>query len=232
MTLTIGDMALRLTLAVVLGGVIGFDREFKNRPAGFRTHMLVCVGAALIALIQRQIELDVAGFVASNPDLSDALHSDPARLIAQVVSGIGFLGAGTIIMTKRAVHGLTTAASLWSVAALGLALGMGYYSMAGLAFVLILLVLAVLQRVIRVPELVRIEVVCRNPRATQAFIQETLRRHQVKLRAVEDDFAYDGRQKSYTNVMTLILPRGLTLYALTEDLSVCEDILRVRTVTT
>ncbi|MDD4368915.1 MAG: MgtC/SapB family protein, partial [Oscillospiraceae bacterium] len=195
MTLTLGDMVLRLTLAVVLGGVIGFDREYKNRPAGFRTHMLVCVGAALIALIQRQIELDVINFVRANPDLSDALHSDPARLIAQVVSGIGLLGAGTIIMTKRAVHGLTTAASLWSVAALGLALGMGYYSMAVLAFVLILLVLAVLQRVIRVPELIRIEIVCLNPRTTQVYIQETLRRHQVRLRAEEDDFSYDGRRE-------------------------------------
>ncbi|NJP39726.1 MgtC/SapB family protein [Oscillospiraceae bacterium HV4-5-C5C] len=232
MTLTIGDMALRLTLAVVLSGVIGVDREFKNRPAGFRTHMLVCVGAALVALIQRQIELDVTGFVSANPELSDALHSDPARLIAQVVSGIGFLGAGTIIMTKRAVHGLTTAASLWSVAALGLALGMGYYTMAILAFALILLVLAVFQRVIRVPEFIRIEIVCRHPRVTQAFIQETFRHRQVRLRAEADDFSYDGSQKSFTNVMILILPRGLTLSELAEDLSACEDILRIRTVTT
>jgi putative Mg2+ transporter-C (MgtC) family protein len=104
----------RLILAVVLGGVIGFERESVDKPAGFRTHILVCVGAALFALVSRE------GFFGSG--------ADPSRVASSIVVGIGFLGAGTIWRTGGGVQGLTTAASLWSVAAIGTATGIGYYT--------------------------------------------------------------------------------------------------------
>lgn len=108
--------AVRLLLALICGGVLGFEREKKKRPAGFRTYMLVSVGAALVMITnQYMAELYQTG--------------DPARLGAQVVSGIGFLGAGTIVVTGRNhVRGLTTAAGLWAAACTGLAVGTGFYS--------------------------------------------------------------------------------------------------------
>lgn len=125
---------LRLTLAMVCGGILGMERGKKNRPAGFRTYMLVCVGATLVMLTnQYMCELYGTG--------------DPARLGAQVISGIGFLGAGTIIVTGRnRVKGLTTAAGLWADACLGLAIGVGFYSAAIVGGVLILLAMSVLHR--------------------------------------------------------------------------------------
>ena len=119
------EIGQRLLLAVIMSGAIGFDREFKSRPAGMRTHILVCVGATMIALLQAEIFLDTVTMIGKNPEMASAFRIDQTRLIAQVVSGIGFLGAGTIIVTKRAVAGLTTAASLWTVACLGLTIGMG-----------------------------------------------------------------------------------------------------------
>lgn len=125
---------IRLVLAMVCGGILGMERGKKNRPAGFRTYMLVCVGATLVMLTNEYlIELYGTG--------------DPARLGAQVISGIGFLGAGTIIVTGRnRVKGLTTAAGLWADACLGLAIGVGFYSAAIIGCTLILLVMSVLHR--------------------------------------------------------------------------------------
>ncbi|NTZ16328.1 MgtC/SapB family protein [Paenibacillus sp. JMULE4] len=112
-------ITLRLLLALLLGGVIGFEREQNNRAAGLRTHILVCLGSTLIML------LSMYGF-AEFAKL-DNVRLDPARLAAQVISGIGFLGAGTILFTGKSITGLTTAASLWVVAAIGLAVGAGFY---------------------------------------------------------------------------------------------------------
>lgn len=125
---------IKLALAMLCGGILGMERGKKNRPAGFRTYMLVCVGATLVMLTnQYMCELYGTG--------------DPARLGAQVISGIGFLGAGTIIVTGRnRVKGLTTAAGLWACACVGLAIGVGFYSGAIMGCTLILLVMSVLHR--------------------------------------------------------------------------------------
>jgi len=107
----------RLILAAVLSGIIGFEREFHGRAAGFRTHILVCIGSTLIMLTSMHIFDLYSGRVAV----------DPARIAAGVITGIGFLGAGTIMHSRSSVRGLTTAASLWVVAGLGLAVGSGLY---------------------------------------------------------------------------------------------------------
>jgi len=111
------EIVLRLVLSAFIGGLVGMEREASNRPAGLRTHVLVSLGACLIMLIS------IDGF--HNSGLF--YKSDPARLAAQVVSGIGFLGAGTILRTGNTIKGLTTAASLWVCAGIGLAIGSGYY---------------------------------------------------------------------------------------------------------
>ncbi|MTI69999.1 MAG: MgtC/SapB family protein [Firmicutes bacterium] len=111
------QIILRLVLSIFLSGIIGIERESIKRPAGFRTHILVCVGSTLVMLVGTHI------FELYKYDT----NLDPARLSAQVISGIGFLGAGTIIKEGDTVKGLTTAASLWAVACVGLAVGAGFY---------------------------------------------------------------------------------------------------------
>lgn len=113
-------IAARLVLSVVLSGIIGLEREMHRRHAGMRTHILVCVGSTLIMLTSLYV-FDI---------YKDKAGIDPARIAAGVITGIGFLGAGTIIRYGEAVRGLTTAASLWVVAALGLAVGCGFYTAA------------------------------------------------------------------------------------------------------
>ena len=124
----IWELMLRLVGACLLGGAVGYQREVHGRPAGLRTHILVCVGATLFTITS----------------IMFGRGSEPSRVAANIVTGIGFLGAGTIIRQGSTVRGLTTAASLWSVAAIGLAVGMGgqMYVLAGTAAVLVLAVLS------------------------------------------------------------------------------------------
>ncbi|GAB7538569.1 MgtC/SapB family protein [Burkholderia sp. 22PA0099] len=128
------ELIMRLVLAAVLGSVVGFERERLSWAAGLRTHMLVCVGSALIMIVSAFGFADVLG--------KPQIVLDPSRIAAQVVSGIGFLGAGSILMRGEIVRGLTTAASLWSVAAVGLAVGGGLYVAAIAATVIVLVILA------------------------------------------------------------------------------------------
>lgn len=132
--LTDGEIALRLVLAALAGSVVGFERERLLWAAGLRTHMLVCVGACLVMIVSAFGFADILG--RANVVL------DPSRVAAQVVSGIGFLGAGTILLRGDVIRGLTTAASLWAVAAVGLAIGGGLYFAAGVATAIILVILA------------------------------------------------------------------------------------------
>lgn len=130
------DLTLRLVLSLILGGFIGLEREKNNHPAGLRTHILVCVGSTLLML------LSIYGFAEFADEFN--VRMDPARLAAQVIPGIGFLGAGTIIRTGLSIKGLTTAASLWVAAAIGLAVGAGFYYAAFLSTAFVLLSLWIL----------------------------------------------------------------------------------------
>lgn len=125
---TLLSVAVRMILAVLCGGLIGIEREYKRRPAGFRTHILICLGAAMTTLTSQYLYLEMH------------YYTDMARLGAQVIAGIGFIGAGTIIVSRnQRVKGLTTAAGLWTAAIIGLALGGGFYVGAILTTFLVLL---------------------------------------------------------------------------------------------
>ena len=120
------QMLLRMVVAVFVGALIGYERERKGKPAGVRTHSMVCLGAALFTVVS------LYGFGTAG---------DPTRVAAMVVSGIGFLGAGAILHQRESVHGLTTAASLWVTAAIGLAVGVGMFAMSLVTTILVFLLL-------------------------------------------------------------------------------------------
>lgn len=133
-------MVLRLIVAAVLGGIVGMERGSGDRPAGFRTHILVCVGSALFMLVSIYGFDDIAP-VTTTLENDIGTRRDTARIAAQVVSGIGFLGAGTILHEGLTIKGLTTAASLWIVSAIGLAVGSGMYLLSTVATMLTMLTL-------------------------------------------------------------------------------------------
>lgn len=132
--LNVVSIIFRVFLAMLIGGILGIERGRKSRPAGFRTYILVCLGSALVMMTNQYVS-QMYG------------EGDPTRLGAQVISGIGFLGAGTIILTHRnQVTGMTTAAGLWSAACLGLAIGIGFYEGALIAGLSVLMIMTIFQR--------------------------------------------------------------------------------------
>lgn len=135
------EMVVRLVLAAFLGGLIGIERETLNKSAGFRTHTLVSVGACLVMIVSISI------YIQFHPDGLEGRNGDPARIAAQVVNGIGFLGAGTIIRSGTGVKGLTTAATLWVVAGLGLAVGAGVYFPAIVTTIIVMVSLVYLTKI-------------------------------------------------------------------------------------
>ena len=136
--LSFNEILIRLALASLFGALVGLERERKDWAAGMRTHMMVCVGSSLIMLVSMYGFADVLGH--------DNIVLDPSRVAAQVVSGIGFIGAGTILFLRQgAIRGLTTAAGLWTVAAIGLATGGGMYVAAGATTLIALIILWALQ---------------------------------------------------------------------------------------
>ena len=136
--LNMGSMMLRITLAVLLGGVVGFDREKKGQPAGFRTYMLVALGAAVTMILGQYLSLMLNDDWILCAKAAGA-RSDVVRIGAQVINGIGFLGTGTILVTSKSeVKGLTTASGLWASACMGIAVGAGFYEGTLIGFLLLL----------------------------------------------------------------------------------------------
>ncbi|MGQ0585026.1 MAG: MgtC/SapB family protein [Reyranella sp.] len=131
------EILIRLLLAAACGMAVGFDREMKNRPAGLRTHMLVCVAAATFTILTFEMFHRVTAADSS-------VSADPLRIIEAVVAGVAFLGAGTILRSGRNIEGITTGASLWLVGAIGIACGAGYYAIAIVIVILALLIVSVL----------------------------------------------------------------------------------------
>jgi putative Mg2+ transporter-C (MgtC) family protein len=135
------DLTIKLLLAALAGGLVGFEREKHGRPAGLRTNLLVAVGSCVMMIVSEAFYLKYGMF-----DAETTLRLDPSRVAAQIVTGIGFIGAGVILKEGASVRGLTTAASLWTVAGLGMAFGMGFFSLGAIATLLVLVSLSLLKK--------------------------------------------------------------------------------------
>jgi putative Mg2+ transporter-C (MgtC) family protein len=191
-------VTVRLLLAALLSGLVGIEREIKRHPAGFRTHLLVGMGACLMML------LSVFGFESYLHSHTDLVRFDPSRMPSYVISGIGFLGAGTILVHGVTVKGLTTAASIWVVAGIGLVVGIGMYYEAVLTTVVVILSLFFLNNVekifIKTSETERLNIVVRNKKVSLSKIVEVLEEQgtSVKQVSVENYPDADNTLMKYT----------------------------------
>ena len=215
---------LRIVAAVIIGAVIGIDREIKNRPAGMRTHVLVCMGAALVALIEQQQLADVALFAQAG-----TVNVSVGRITSTVVSGVGFLGAGTIFTAQHKISGLTTAASLWCTACIGLAVGAGYILMAAMTGVVVLFILRLMQRIIHVQTLKKLEVQFIHRKETLAFLVEYFAGMGVTVLDVDFHAETKPDGNLYTNLYTLTIPTRTNYVDIIETLSEHPNIRTVRT---
>lgn len=221
------EQGLRLLLAVLIGCVIGMERERKNRPAGLRTHVLVCVGASIIAIMESLIISDTITLNMNN--LNTGIAVSYGRISAQVVSGIGFLGAGTIFISQKKIAGLTTAASLWNVACLGLAVGMGYYTLAVAGCLIVVITLALLQRVVHVNAVKHVEIKFIHRVETIAFINDYFQSIGVNVLDIDFHVENKGKYNLYTNIYTLDMQGKATYKDIVNKLSEYANIQGVRT---
>ncbi|MGX9708072.1 putative Mg2+ transporter-C (MgtC) family protein [Laceyella tengchongensis] len=217
------DIAWRLFMAGLLGGLVGWERERHNHPAGFRTHILVSLGSALIMLIS------IYGFTDYMDE--EQVRFDPARLSAQVVSGIGFLGAGTILRHRASVSGLTTAASLWVVSGVGLAVGAGFMFGAVLTTVFALVSLELLTRMEKILIrkrhlcLLHIHVKDEQGKLGQLFTLISEKGGSVRKVNVEEDEEMPGMLEI---ALTVRLPQKTTLTELIDEITNIEGVKSVR----
>lgn len=222
------DLLSRLLMAGLLGGLIGFEREVNNRPAGFRTHILVTLGACLIMIIS------LYGFIGFGPE---GRGGDPARLAAQVVSGIGFLGAGTIMREGTNVRGLTTAASIWVCGGIGLAVGNGFYEAAVLTTLLAigsLLSIRVMEK--RFTKMRRYSELKVHGIGRPGFVGEigtTLGKHFITIKNVQIDNYNDGDENEVFvgNIQLsfiIKIPAKLDRFAIYNDLNKIKGITSVK----
>ena len=142
----IDDIIIRILLGSFIGALIGSERKKSGKPAGITTHLVVCLGSTLLTIIQSKIDEEAIARTLANPELLGALKIDTARIPAQIVSGIGFLGGGVILHSKDSVSGTTTAATIWITACLGIGVGFGYYIIVIPATIVLLIFLYILKR--------------------------------------------------------------------------------------
>ncbi len=208
------EPVLRIALAAALGGMIGWERERHGRAAGLRTHMLLCVGCTLIMLVSLYLPTRFADSAANG-----VIRADPGRIAAHVLSGLGFLGAGAIIVVGQRIRGLTTAACIWVTAAIGLAVGCGYLFPAALAFAVVMFALHVLGRWERQmtakDQYVRLALEFSQPAERIERVRELLAAHSLDLL----HYTLDWRRDCVVYRMQLRYARPVNFEQVTADLA-------------
>ncbi|MCU4859283.1 MULTISPECIES: MgtC/SapB family protein [Bacillus] len=192
------DFIIRIGVAGLLGAMIGIEREIRSKEAGLKTHFLVAVGSALIMVVSKYAFSDIV--------FEEHMSLDPSRIAAQVVSGVGFLGAGTIIIQKQAVKGLTTAAGLWATAGIGLAIGAGMYVVGIGATILVLIGLEIVSRIFKVqflfPQNITVQMFVNKHEAVQQIL-ETLQVKDIPILSYEVEASQQSTETVYKVGMQL-----------------------------
>lgn len=212
----------RVVLAMICGGVIGLERDKRHKEAGIRTHMIVCLTAALMMIISKHGFDDLAG----NPFYSSI---DPAKVASGIVTGIGFLGAGMIFVRNQSISGLTTAAGIWATAGIGMAIGAGMDELGVLVTLLIVFIQGVLVRFgswLGIPELETIGLRIKNGREKFPDIEKILEAHGVKI--VRFEIQRVGRDNDLDILLFVEFPVRFEIEALMRELTECDAVLSVR----
>ena len=229
LTLSLQEILIRILMAIIIGGMIGYERGHSNRPAGFRTHILVCLGAAIVSLTQDQLRINLLNLAETNYSAAQLLRTDLGRIGDQVVSGIGFLGAGTIMRDKGVIGGLTTAASIWATGCIGLGIGWGFYYLAVPSGVAILIVLVTLKKVERSlidnRHIVKIAVqFSQGTRYNDNLLEtyETLKNMNVTIKSLKK-----GSEENKV-IYVLVISKEMDTFELMSELSKCENVSQVQ----
>lgn len=213
-----GDLAFRLILACILGGIIGFERKNRNKGAGMRTHALVCLGAALIMVVSKY------GF----GDLPDVSKFDGSRIASQVVSGVGFLGAGIIFVRNNSISGVTTAAGIWVTSGVGLCVGAGQYFLSIIATILIITIQFLLHNIgflAREPYRAGLKIVISNQAGIIEDIEEILKRERIEISILKINKAKNEDTKLD---MEVVYPAGYNKIQLINRLSSQDCVISIR----
>ncbi|MGM0238715.1 MULTISPECIES: MgtC/SapB family protein [Enterococcus] len=212
-----------LLFSILVSSMIGYNRETKSSPAGMRTYNLVCLGAVILTIISKELSEATAQAVITNPELKGIISADSSKIIAQIVSGIGFLGAGTIIVSQKRVKGLSTASSLWVTAAIGIAVGLGYYLLALFSSLLVVVILATFNKIIPFQSLKNLAITISSVE-TEKMITEYFKNNQITVKNLTTKVYTNEDRKYYTNVYT-IKPHHVTdMHHLIIDLARIDDI--------
>ena len=222
--MNIFEVAIRLLLAVIIGGLIGYERELNNRAAGFRTHILVCTGAAITSMIELYSVESLKQITAANPAIGGRLSADLLRLGAQVISGVGFLGVGTIIHEKGSVKGLTTAASLWVVASIGIAVGFGFYTLSIMSFICVFFALVLLKgfehKFIDKTSIIKLEIIFDEKKASLLKINKYFKEN--------IEYVMEDNEVENQCIYTVVVPQKFETEAIIEELMNTDYILGIK----
>lgn len=223
------EVVIRLLLAVVVGGLIGYEREYKNRPAGFRTHILVCLGAAITSMIQLYSIQETTVLILQHPELQNVVKADIGRLGAQVITGVGFLGAGTIVHEKGSIKGLTTAASLWTVACIGLSVGLGYYTLTILSTICVFIVLVYLKtfeaKLFKNINVFKIEIQYLNRKDVVEKLEHYFKSMGIKVKNIEFLIEDEDENSTHSTTMyTILAARHISSSEIVQKLCAFEEI--------
>lgn len=222
MQLDIKDIIIRILMAVIIGGIIGYERELKSGTAGLRTHILVCLGATIVSLLQIEIGKQTIEFIELNEKLYEVIKIDYGRLGSQVITGVGFIGAGAIIHNKGNIKGLTTAATLWVVACLGLSIGIGQYYISIFSTIIIVITLVFLKRIedkfISRNILINFELEYIKEGEIEKEIEYFLERRKIKIKKIEY-YLNKNSSDNYINARySVIKPKKVNFEKVLEEL--------------
>ena len=208
----------KMVMAVALGGLIGYEREHHNQPAGLKTHIILCVGATLLTIVS----------IAMSHDLGNERLTDPTRIAAQIVSGIGFLGGGAILRLGATVRGLTTAACIWTVTGVGMAIGAGYYFPASVVILTMLLTLHYMERFedlfFKKRQFKEMTLTARSSPELLGRVEKALAKNHITIKSIEIE-----RELSEPNVelrALLSVPEHVSLHKLSDEIFAIPGTLR------
>lgn len=220
----IETIIIRMLIITIFSGLIGFERERRNSHASVKTIMVVGLAACLIAILQQYIVIEVMSLHKDYATVATSISNDPSRLIGQVVTGIGFLGGGTIIVTKRNISGLTTAAAIWITSAVGLTVGMGFYKLSLTAIVFYFIIVGYTKYLYYHHYKGKIQVVYKGGKKTLETILDEFEKHNYT--TIHQSYSIDA-QNIYTSIIEIKGRKLLTLHEMSQTMMNYPEILSI-----